>query len=501
LIPFFVDEVLPGDTFNLKVSMFARLATPIVPLMDNAYLDTFFFFVPNRLVWDNWKKFCGEQTNPGDSTDFLVPQATMPSAGTTQAQLFDYMGVPTQFLAAGTGTVNALYFRAYKLIYNEWFRDQNLQASIVVNKGDSSDSGSGCDLLRRGKRHDYFTSCLPWPQKGPGVSLPLGTTAPVTGGTIDPLTTHSVPTFWNVTQNDAAGNLQRATAAAGAAVQITGTSSGGTVQSLGWNSPSLKLSGAVVDLSTATAATINSFRQAVQVQKLLERDARGGTRYTEIVKAHFGVTSPDMRLQRPEFLGGGSTPVIINPVAQTSVTAGTPIGYLAAFGTAGSATHGFTKSFVEHGVLIGLVSARADLTYQQGIARPLSRRTRYDYYWPAFSHLGEQAVLNKEIYAQGTSVDDEVFGYQERWAEYRYFPSKISGLFRGTIAAPLDVWHLAQEFSALPTLSSTFIVEDPPIDRVIAVPSQPHFLFDSWFDVKCARPMPTYSAPGFVDHF
>jgi hypothetical protein len=484
LVPIFVDEALPGDTFNLKMSAFGRLATPINPIMDNAYLDTFFFAVPVRLIWDNWEKFHGEQTNPGDSTDYTVPVVTTPGSGYSVGSLWDYFGVPTG--VAGLDNINALHSRAYNLIFNEWFRDQNLVDSLTVDTDDGPDNPNDYTLQRRGKRHDYFTSCLPWPQKGDAVSLPLGTAAPIAGD----LDFNDVQTSTNLVKiNDLTGT-KRALKADGSLLYGSASGSGSGSEAI------------YADLTSATAATINQLREAFQVQKLYERDARGGTRYTEIIKSHFGVTSPDARLQRPEYLGGGSQLININPIAQTSSTdATTPQGNLAAMGTVGISGHGFTKSFTEHCVLIGLANIRADLTYQQGLNRMWSRQTRFDYYYPALAHLGEQAVLSKEIYADGTANDDDVFGYQERFAEYRYKPSQITGQFRSTYATSLDAWHLSQEFSSRPTLNETFIEDNPPFDRVIAVPSEPHLIFDSYFDLKCARPMPTYSVPGLIDHF
>lgn len=481
LIPIFVDEVLPGDTFNLNMTGFGRLATPLHPLMDNMFLETFFFFVPNRLVWDNWEKFNGEQTDPGDSTDYLIPTLAGNNAY-GQGSIFDYFGLPVG-RDSEEMEVSALPFRAYNLIYNEWFRDQNLVDSLPVNRGDGPDSsnpGANVYLLRRrGKRHDYFTSCLPWPQKGDAVSLPLSSMAPVVG--------------------EGDGSRPSVLSSPGGTLSELDTS-GGVAQYLG--SASSVADQLFADLSDATAATINDLREAFQVQKMLERDARSGTRYTEIIQAHFGVTSPDARLQRPEYLGGGSSRINISPVPQTSSTdATTPQGNLAGFGTVGFDRHGFTKSFTEHGHIIGLACVRADLTYQQGLNRMWSRQDRYDFYWPALAHLGEQAVLNKEIYAQGTEADDDVFGYQERYAEYRYKPSQITGAFRSNAAQSLDTWHLSQEFGSLPVLGKTFIEENPPIDRVIAVPSEPHMIFDGYFDLKCARPMPMYSVPGLIDHF
>lgn len=528
LVPYFVDEALPGDTFTLNPVEFCRLATPVVPFMDNLYIESFFFFVPCRLVWDNWVRMCGEQDNPEDSTDFIVPTVSLKFSTASVGTIPDYMGLGcsdfgTSNPSSGNNVVMNLPFRSYWLIWNEWFRDENLQKSVKVSKGDANTivepMGSGTanpnygfpdgvsqwyECAPRGKRHDYFTSCLPWPQKGPAVDLPLGATANIVsdGGMLftfdkasssSPVPQNSLYLTGSLTSTGVNNVLF--------ASRDIDISSPGAANPPGYR-PLVYSGGLKADLSSATSITINSLRQAFMLQRYYEIDARGGTRYTEKLQAHFGVTNPDARLQRPEFLGSHSAMMSINPIAQTSSTNDTsPQGNLAAYGVHGQRYHAFTKSFTEFGYVIGLINVRADLTYQQGIHRMWTRSDMFDFYWPSFAHLGEQAVLNKEIYAQGTADDDKVFGYQERYAEYRYKPSLITGQFRSTYKETLDVWHLSQKFESLPTLSDQFIQDHPPISRVVAVPTYPHFLLDVKFNLKCIRPMPMFGTPGMMGHF
>lgn len=541
LIPVFVDEVLPGDTTRMSVNYFARLATPIKPIMDNIYLDWFFFFVPNRLVWEHWQNFCFEQEDPGDSTDYVIPTvaATGNSNNAYVGSLWDYFGLPVNTSGNLSG-ISALPFRGVYLIWNEWFRDENLQKSIKIQKGDANevlDSSrsseqpywvftSGTNIVPglacppRGKRHDYFTSALPWTQKGPGVSIGLAGTASI----VDP--------------SPGTGYLLHCTDNQLAVVSAYGgdaSSSGGDRVTLGsgsvtfnnWGGSNFSNIGgfagndktnvtmsaqgastylgndSYVDLDTSSMFTINSLRTAFQMQKFYERLARGGSRYTEVLRSFFGVVSPDARLQRPEFLGSFTKMVNVNPIAQTSATDDTsPQGNLSAYGVTAAKFHGFIKSFVEHGYIFGFVCARADLTYQQGINKMWLRSTVYDFYWPTFAHLGEQAIELREIYAQGSEADTIVFGYQERYAEYRYKPSQITGKFRSSVTGGnLDVWHLSQFFNNAPTLNEEFIVENPPIERIIAVPSEPEFLLDIGFRYTTVRPMPMFGTPGLVDHF
>lgn len=482
LIPVFVDEVLPGDTFNVDMTGFCRLATPLRPVMDNITMSTFFFFVPYRLVWDNWERFISQD----NVTPILQPQVTAAAGGFGWNSVADYFGIPPNITGLA---VSALPFRAYNLIWNTWFRDQNLQTGErLVRLTDTGDVPADFILMRRGKRHDYFTSSLPWPARGNSVSLPLGTTAPVV-----PTSTTATPQF----KFAAGGGATSIVAISGnpAAQWSPGPGVAVTTAAM-WHTPELQ-----ANLAAATAATINDIRRAFAVQRMYERDARGGTRYVELIRAHFGVTSPDFRQQRPEYLGGGTTPVLFSTVAQTAPVASpaTTLGNLGAFGTATLNRHGFNASFTEHGCVIGLVCVDADLTYSQGVERFWSRRDRLDHYWPALAGLGEQAVLSREIFADGTANDTLVWGYQERYAEYRYKPSRLTSLMRPTHPTSLETWHLSEEFASRPLLNSAFIASDPPIDRVIAVPSEPHFIGDFWFRFRAARPMPLYGVPGGLD--
>lgn len=510
LIPVFVDEVLPGDTTRMSVNYFARLATPIKPIMDNIYLDWFFFFVPNRLVWEHWQNFCFEQEDPDDSTDYVIPTVSASTSvkDSLIGSLWDYFGLPINTTNNITG-INALPFRGVYLIWNEWFRDENLQKSVKIVKGDanrvidtsrlseqpswvinssSTDAYPGFACPPRGKRHDYFTSALPWTQKGPGVSIGLAGTAPVES-------TKSVSTNYLSPDISYRGSV--------------GIQSGhmDIIDPHGGNTTDIGMKlddfGLYANLDKSDIFTINSLRTAFQMQKFYERLARGGSRYTEVLRSFFGVVSPDARLQRSEFLGSFTKMVNVNPIAQTSATDDTsPQGNISAYGVTAAKFHGFTKSFVEHGYVFGFVCARADLTYQQGINKMWLRSTVYDFYWPTFAHLGEQAIELREIYAQGSEADTTVFGYQERYAEYRYKPSQITGKFRSSITGgTLDKWHLSQFFKTAPTLNEEFIVENPPIERIIAVPSEPEFLLDIGFRYTTVRPMPMFGTPGLVDHF
>lgn len=521
IVPFFIDEVLPGDTFNVDTSKVVRLQTLLTPVMDNIYLDTYYFFVPNRLTWSHWKQFNGENTESAwlPQTEYEVPQITAPAdTGWSVGTIADYLGVPT---GVPNLSVSALPFRAYALIMNEWFRDENLSDPLVVPVDDATVAGVNTgtfvtDVAKGGlpykasKYHDYFTSCLPSPQKGPDVLIPVATAG-----------SYPVVPRADVVSPDILGN-QPYTA------KFIGNPGDSDYNGLGFGSNGIQISAnaplggtakpiinnlwAVSD-GNAASATINQLRMAFQIQKLYEKDARGGSRYIEILKSHFGVTSPDARLQRPEYLGGNRIPININQVVQQSATASgeTAQGTVTGMSVTTDTHSDFTKSFTEHGFVIGVMVARYDHTYQQGLERFWSRKDRFDYYWPVFANIGEQAVKNKEIYAQGPAkkdsvgnvIDDQVFGYQEAWADYRYKPSRVTGEMRSQYAQSLDVWHLADDYESLPMLSDSWIREDKSnVDRVLAVTSATsnQLFADIYIKNRTTRPMPMYSIPGLIDH-
>lgn len=533
IVPFFLEEVLPGDTFNVRTSKVVRMQTLLTPMMDNVYLDTYYFFVPNRLVWNHWKEFNGENTESAwiPQTEYSVPQITSPSAGWSVGTLADYFGLPT---GIANLSVSALPFRAYALVMNEWFRDQNLQDPLVVPVDDATVVGvnSGnfvTDVAKGGlpyiaaKYHDYFTSCLPSPQKGPDVTLQVASQGdlPVVSLSDEvPLNSIAHDGYYskisNVRIRDISGNSTDKiySSFSGAGYPLGAPSSGGSGFSWYPNASIGSASGTsgtfsnlwAINSGSAVVATINQLRMAFQIQKLYERDARGGTRYIEVLKSHFGVTSPDARLQRPEYLGGNRVPININQVIQQSGTgagADTPQGTVVGMSQTTDSNHDFMKSFTEHGYILGVMVARFDHTYQQGIERHWSRKTRFDYYWPVFANIGEQAVLNKEIFAQGNTKDDEVFGYQEAWSDYRYKPNRVTGEMRSVYEQSLDVWHLADDYSSLPSLSDSWIREDKnTVDRVLAVKSSvsDQLFADIYIQNRATRPMPMYSVPGLIDH-
>lgn len=533
LIPFMVEEVLPGDTFKIKTNKVVRLQTLLTPVMDNIYLDTYYFFVPNRLAWEHWRQLMGENTESAwlPATEYSVPQLEAPSGGWNVGTIADYMGVPT---GVDNLSVNALPFRAYALICDQWFRDENLTDPLNIPLGDATvtgvntgnyiaDTAKGGLPFKASKYHDYFTSCLPAPQKGPSVPLPVaagsGGNVPVVGNGYN-LAVSDGTKLSGVWVNN--GSLRPEGGAFGVMSPAVMGGSGQTVGSNGVGVPTLtqlgdhpEYSGLEADLSSfqITVGTINELRQAFQLQKLYERDARGGSRYIELLKSHFGVTSPDARLQRAEYLGGNRVPINVNQVVQQSgsVSGQTAQGTVTGMSLTTDSHFDFSKSFVEHGFVIGVMVARYDHTYQQGLDRMWSRSDRFDYYWPVFANIGEQAVKNKEIFVQGTAVvdsdgavvDDKVFGYQEAWADYRYKPNRVTGEMRSAYAQSLDVWHLGDDYAALPALSDSWIREDKSnVDRVLAVKStvSNQLFCDLYIQNSATRPMPMYSIPGLMDH-
>lgn len=510
LIPIYLDEVLPGDTHQIDVACVMRMATPIFPVMDNAYCDFYFFFVPNRLLWEHWKEFMGEnkETAWTPKTEYSVPQVTAPAGGWAEGTLADYLGLPTKVEGI---SVSALPGRAYGLIYNEWFRNQNVTQPTLVEVTDATTTGKNdgsatndsaitlAKPLKAAKVFDYYTGALPEPQKGEPITLPLGGLAPVKGYADSGAVSNS--TIELVQYNATAGRINP-TLKNDYGDDIIANQELAKINGLNDDTGSGESMWLATDLSAVTAATINQLRQAFQIQKLLEKDARGGTRYREVLREHFGVISPDSRMQIPEYLGGYRLPINVSQVIQTSSTDGTsPLGNTAALSVTTMNKPMFTKSFTEHGLIMGLAVVRTDQTYQQGIERMWSRKGRYDYYWPVLANIGEQAILNKEIYAQGKAADEEAFGYQEAWADYRYKPSKVTGLFRSNAAQSLDAWHYAQDYNALPTLSTAWMEQtDTEMKRTLAVQSQPDFIADFYFMNKTTRCMPVYSIPGLIDH-
>ena len=529
IVPFYLEEVLPGDTFNVKTSRVVRMQTLLTPMMDNVYLDTYYFFVPNRLVWDHWKEFCGENTESAwiPETEYAMPQITAPDGGWNIGTIADYFGIPTGVSGL---SVSALPFRAYALIMNEWFRDENLQDPLVVPTDDSTVVGVNTntyvtDVAKGGapfvacKYHDYFTSALPAPQKGPDVTIPIATPGPINivgngnGLAFTDGTNLWNPALYNV--NNTGSTLWYSMLPTDSSDRKVGADAGSVYQSVGSQKvvglatqdqlgSDLDKSGLIgVQSSVAQAATINQLRLAFQIQKFYEKQARGGSRYTEVIRSFFGVTSPDSRLQRPEYLGGNRVPINVNQVVQQSATGSTPQGNVSGMSQTTDSHSDFTKSFTEHGFIIGVMVARYDHTYQQGLDRLWSRKDKFDYYWPVFANIGEQAIKNKEIYAQGTAEDDEVFGYQEAWAEYRYKPSRVTGEMRSSAPQSLDIWHLGDDYETLPSLSAEWIQEDAAtINRVLAVSSSVsnQFFADIYVRNLCTRPMPMYSIPGLIDH-
>lgn len=527
LIPFYCELALPADTIDLKMQGFVRMPTLLKPPMDNIIMETFFIGVPVRMLWSNWRKLQGEQDNPGDSVDFTTPQIVTPvgPAGVVVGTLTDYFGWPT---GVGSYSASALWHRAYAFIWNHLFRDENAQNSVYCPTDNGPDTYANYTLLRRGNRKDYFMGALPFLQKGTAVGVPIGSSAPVWGsrsvaisGAGPHVESPILSTWLDRATSDGVhtGPLTGYPAAASPGASSSPLNIGGAVPGSGAVSTTQDalflnetLSKAfrasavapfTADLTQAVGSTVNGMRLAFQLQRAFERDARGGTRLVELMKSRWGVTVPDFRLQRPEYYGGGSSYVIFHPVANTSDTATAKQGDLTAFGTADLDGHGFSKSFVEHTIVLGLLSVRADITYQQGLNKMFSYKTRFDYPEPVLANIGEQAILNQEIYMQGggAAADLQTFAYQERYAERRYKPSQITGRFRSTYAASMDIYHLGVEYGSLPVWGPTFIECNPPIDRIIAVPSEHQFWLDAYLSVTHVQALPVYGVPGLIDHF
>lgn len=507
-------EVLPGDTAKIDMASLIRMTTPIYPVMDNSYFDVYFFYVPNRLVWEHWKEFMGENTSSywTQTVDYTIPQTTAPVGGWTKGSIADKFGLP---IGVDGISVDSMPFRAFSLIYNEWFRDENLVEPCDVTKGDATTTGSNgtnpvIDVQKGGmppkvaRLADYFSTALPAPQKGPDVFIPMGTSAPVRTGATD---TYITGNGLHLATEDGFALTNGKLYAP--YINGNGTSTGTlyTNRNAAQDTPSgawtqLEPTNLFADLSVASAATINQLRQAFAIQRMYEKDARGGTRYTELIRSHFSVVSPDARQQRPEYLGGKRIPINVTQITQTSSTDSTsPMGTNAAYSLTIDNDGMFTKSFTEHGNIIAVGCIRTDRSYQQGIGREWSRKNREDFYFPTLANLGEQYIKNKEIYAQGNAEDEEAFGYQEAWAEYRYKPNMITGELRSTYTTPLDAWHYGDKYESLPVLGRTWIEEGTEnVGRTLAVETQDQFICDFYFNTVWTRPMPIYSIPGLIDH-